>query len=140
MAGKHGSWTVLFEDRIIMKKCDEFTKYNFAEVKVNDEDFWNQEKFNGINAIQFTNDGIDNDQVETDTANLPYDENIYGSFQQFVDKFDLYYLDKIQSEWDESIESVEDPVGSGTYREETEQEKISRLGPRPTSYTSNPIT
>ena len=31
---------------------------------------------------------------------------------------------------------VEDPADSGTYRAETSDEKIARIGARPTSYTS----
>jgi hypothetical protein len=128
MPGKHGNWTVLFEDKIIIKKTEEYSSTNCKEYKINDDSFWNQSKFNGINAIQFTNDGQDNDQVETQTANVSYNETIYGSFQQFVDKWDAAHLAQLQSDWDE--DNVEG---------ETSEEKITRLGNRPTSYNSTPI-
>lgn len=128
MPGKHGNWTVLFEDRIIVKKTEEYTPTNFKDYKINDDDFWNQSKFNNIHAIQFTNDGEDNDQVETQTANVPYDETIYGSFQQFVDKWDAAHLSQLQLDWDEN-----------NIDGETAEEKINRLGNRPTSYNSTPI-
>ena len=125
---KHGSWTVIFVDKLVLKKTEEYDFLNPKVHKINDDAFWSQEKFNGINAIQFTNDGEDNDQVETDTGNIAYDANTLGSFQQFVDKFDAAHLASIQSEWDN--DNVEN---------ETQEEKITRLGARPTSYSSTPI-
>lgn len=127
-AGKHGDYTVLFEDRIIMKKCDEFTPSTGKPVVVNDEEFWTQSKYQNIMAIQFTNDATDNDQVEYNDRNAEYDEATLGSFQAFVDKFDAAYLMELQENWDN------DNVAG-----ETEAEKITRLGARPTSYTSTPI-
>lgn len=125
---KHGSWTVTFADKRVIKRCDEFDTSSAFGIEINDDTFWSQSKFDGLRAIQFTNDNTDNDQVETDTGNVSYDASTLGSFQQFVDKFDAAYLAYKQDEWDN--DNVEG---------ETEAEKITRLGARLTSYTSTPI-
>ena len=44
---------------------------------------------------------------------------------QFIDKWDSAHLSKLQSDWDD--DNVED---------ETSEDKIARLGARPTTYTS----
>jgi len=128
---KHGTWTVVFEDKAIIKKTEDFSASNPMLQYIDDDTFWGQSKFNGIHAIQFTNDGTDNDQVETSTGNIAYDSSTLGSFQQFVDKFDAAYLSHLQTEWDNN------DLGDS---DETEAEKITRLGARPTSYTSTAIS
>lgn len=129
MSTKHGSWTVIFPDKKIYKKSGSDASVDSPIVEqINDDAFWSQSKFNGINAIQFTNDATDNDQVETSTANIAYDAGTLGSFQQFVDKFDSAHLSTLQSNWD-----------NDNVADETSEQKISRLGARPTSYTSDSI-
>ena len=135
---KHGTWTVVFEDKIIIKRTGEFNKQTACAHTINDDNFWNQSKFNNLHAIQFTDDNLDNDQVEfnDNSPNGLYDAAIYGDFSQFITKWDEAHLAEIQSDWDNNNISVEDPVNSGMYRDETNEEKVSRLGERPVTYSS----
>jgi|DEB0MinimDraft_10_1074344.scaffolds.fasta_scaffold07630_5 hypothetical protein len=138
---KHGLWTVIVPDKNIIKKSEDFTPENPGVAKIEDDAFWSQSKFNNISVIQFTDDNVDNDQVEyTDTSpNGSYDESVLGNFRtEFINRFDTQHLIDIQNLWDNDNQTVEDPAATETdgFREETPEEKIARLGPRPTSYTS----
>lgn len=136
---KHGNWTVIFEDRMVIKKTDGWSADSSLAYQVGDDAFWNQQKFSNIHAIQFTDDNLDNDQVEfkDNSPNGEYDQNTLGDFRSnFITKWDAQHLAVLQAEWDENNEQVEDPADSGTFRNETEAEKITRLGTRPTSYNS----
>lgn len=144
---KHGLWTVIIEDKTVIKKTEDFSVSSVKALKIEDDSFWSQSKFSNIHAIQFSDDGVDNDQVEykDNSPNSSYDENILGNFRtEFIDRFDTAYLAQSQASWDDintitgqpNIAEIEDPEGSGNYRDETSDEKIVRLGARPTSYTS----
>lgn len=124
---KHGSWTVVFGDEMVIKRTGEFTTATAKGYQVGGTDFWNQSKFSGLHAIQFTDDGVDNDQVEyTDNRdNAAYDASVLGDFSQFTNLWDSHHLSVLQEEWDD------DNVDG-----ETEAEKITRLGARPTTYSS----
>jgi len=124
---KHGNWTVIFEDEIVMKKTGEFTSSTGQAYQVGGTDFWNQAKFSNLHAIQFTDDGVDNDQVEfkDNSPNGSYDAAVYGDFSQFITLWDSAHLAQLQENWDN------DNVDG-----ETEAEKITRLGARPTTYSS----
>lgn len=126
---KHGSWTVIFEDKVVIKKSGDYSPTSPMAHSIDDDTFWGQSKFNDLHAIQFTNDSQDNDQVESSSGNVSYDSSTLGSFQQFVDKFDAAHLSYLQNNWDN--DNVEG---------ETDAEKITRLGARPTSYTSEAIS
>jgi len=126
---KHGSWTVIFEDKVVIKKSGDYSPTSPMAHTIDDDTFWSQSKFDNLHAIQFTNDGEDNDQVESSSGNVAYDSSTLGSFQQFVDKFDAAHLSYLQNNWDN--DNVEG---------ETDAEKITRLGARPTSYTSEAIS
>lgn len=135
---KHGTWTVIFEDNLVIKKTGEFDTTSATGYEVGGTDFWSQAKFSNLHAIQYTNDGVDNDQVEykDNSQNGAYDASVLGDFSQFMDLWDSAHLAQLQNNWDDNNEQVEDPVGSGTYRDETAAEKITRLGARPTTYSS----
>jgi hypothetical protein len=136
---KHGTWTVIVVDKKIIKKTEDFSVENPCAEKINDDAFWNQSKFSNISAIQFTDDNVDNDQVEyTDTSpNGSYDSNVLGDFRtEFINRFDAAHLATLQSGWDNNNHVVEDPNAENGFRDETEAEKIARLGARPASYTS----
>jgi len=137
---KHGYWTIIFEDKMIIKKTGEFTPTEPAGYKVEDGVNWDDAKWNNIHAIQFTDDGVDNDQVEyKDTSpNGVYDAAVLGDFRsQFINAFDAAHLAKLQEDWDnDQLELPEDLGPDDIPPEETQEEKIARLGPRPTSYTS----
>ena len=138
MSSKHGTWTVIFPDQRIVKRTGEFDTATARGYVCGGTDFWLQSKFSNIHAIQFTDDNTDNDQVEHKDASphSSYDASVLGDFQQFIDLWDAAHLAQLQQEWDDNNQEVEDPADSGTYRAETEAEKITRLGARPTTYTS----
>jgi len=124
-----GKWTVIFEDKSIIKNCDDFPsgqKYEFTDSSF--DTFWSDSKFSNVWAIQYTGD-TNTDQVEyrDTTPHSAYDDSVLGNFTtQFKDKWDAKHLSAIQSAWDEN--NVDG---------ETSDEKIARLGARPTSYSSN---
>jgi|TARA_R100001510_G_C7574516_1_gene149737 hypothetical protein len=115
----NSNWTVVFEDKSIIKNCDEFADPNDGRgYIIDDEAFWADSAFSNIWAIQA---GADNpsDEVEhrDDTPHCSLaDEGI--DIQQFIDKWDAAHLVQLQEDWDADS------------REESEK------GPRPTSYSS----
>jgi hypothetical protein len=118
MASK-GNWTVVFEDRGIQKGTGD-------QYIIEDDAFWNQSKFSNIWAIQYGNSVV-SDEVEyrDETPHSSYVDANLGDFSQFISKWDAAHLTRLQSDWDNS--NVDG---------ETEAEKITRLGARPTSYSS----
>lgn len=124
---KHGTWTVIFPDRKVVKRTGEFNISTARSYEVGDDAFWGQDKFSNLHAIQFTDDNIDNDQVEfaDDSQNGSYDAATYGDFSQFITLWDAAHLAQLQADWD--VDNVDG---------ETEAEKITRLGARPTTYSS----
>ena len=129
MASK-GTWTVVFEDKAVQKGTGK-------QYVINDDAFWNQSKFSTVWAIQY---GASNtsDEVEyrDETPHSSYADANLGDFQEFINRWDAAHLAQLQTDWDDNTLSIEDPVGSETFRNETEAEKITRLGARPTSYSS----
>ena len=97
---------------------------------IDDDAFWNDSKWSNIWAIQYKNDNHDyNDSVEyrDETPHATWNAAGLGDFNsQFISRWDAAHLAKIQSNWDN--DNAED---------ETEAEKIARLGERPTSYSSS---
>ena len=121
----NATWTVIFDDKKVIKQSGDAA----GPYKINDDSFWNDSKWSNIWAIQYKNDDEDyKDTVEyrDTTPHATWTNADLGSFQdQFIAKWDAAHLAKLQSDWD--ADNVED---------ETESEKISRLGARPTSYSS----
>ena len=127
----NGTWAVIFDDKKIIKKSDDFAN-NPTGYKVNDDSFWSQSKFNNIWAIQYENSNV-SDQIEyrDETPHSSYADANIGDISQFSSRWDSAHLAKLQSNWDSNNAVDED--GNST---ETEAEKIIRLGARPTSYSS----
>ena len=116
-------WTVVFEDKMIINQ-------NLGiSYPINNDSFWNDVKWSNIWAIQYKDDDHDyNDTVEyrDETPHATWSNANLGDFRtQFIDKWDSAHLTQLQTNWDNS--NVPD---------ETEAEKIARLGARPTSYSS----
>jgi hypothetical protein len=124
MASK-GNWTVVFEDKMIIKNYAEGASEGVS-YKIDNDAFWNDSKFLNIWAFQYGNSVV-SDEVEyrDETPHSSYAEANLGDISQFSSKWDLAHLAKLQSDWDN------DNVDG-----ETEAEKIARLGARPTSYSS----
>ena len=130
MASK-GSWTIVFEDKMIIKNYAEGITEGIGYI-ISDDAFWNDSKFSNIWAIQYGN-SIVSDEVEYRdlTSHSSYAEANLGDISQFSNRWDSAHLTQLQSNWDN--DNAVDEDGNST---ETEAEKISRLGARPTSYSS----
>ena len=119
----NGTWTVIFDDKKINKKTG--SDQGFYKTP-DDTSFWSQEKFSNIWAIQYgTSNTSDEVEYRDTTPNSSYADANLGDFQQFIDKWDAAHLAQLQDDWDRS--NVDG---------ETSEEKIARLGARPTSYSS----
>jgi hypothetical protein len=116
-------WTVVFDDKMIIKNNGPETGTGYT---VEDNDFWGLAKWSNIWAIQYGT-AVVSDQVEyrDATPHSSWDDADLGDFQDFITKWDSAHLAKLQSDWDNS--NVDG---------ESEEDKISRLGARPTSYSS----
>ena len=125
----NANWTIVFEDKKIIKQSGDAagTAYN-----ISDDSFWSDSKFSNIWAIQHRT-SVTSDEVEyrDSTPHSSYADANIGDISQFSSKWDLAHLAQLQSNWDN--DNVVDSDGNST---ETEAEKITRLGARPTSYSS----
>ena len=119
----NATWTIVFEDKMIIKQSGDAAGTSYV---IDDDSFWNQSKFSNIWAIQYGT-GVTSDEVEyrNDTSNSEYNTSVLGNISEFTNRWDSAHLVQLQSDWDN--DNVED---------ETESDKISRLGARPTSYSS----
>jgi len=133
----NANWTVVFEDKMIIKQSGDGAG---AYTITGHDSFWSDSKWSNIWAIQYVADNENhNDTVEyrDTTPHATWTDANLGSFQsQFIDKWDAAHLAKLQSDWDND-------TGGNTYdsdgtliSEESESDKITRLGARPTSYSS----
>mgnify|MGYP001444301037 CR=1 FL=1 len=122
----NAKWTVIFDDKKIIKNYDEGATKGIA-IRIDDDAFWSQSKFSNIWAIQHGT-SVASDEVEyrDTTPHTSFADADIGDISQFSDKWDTEYLAQLQADWDDN--NVVD---------ETSDEKISRLGARPTSYTSS---
>ena len=123
MASK-GSWTVVFEDKLIIKQSGD----GAGAYEIDNDSFWSESKWSNIWAVQYgTTTSSDEVEYRDSTAHTSWTDANLGSFQtQFIDKWDAAHLAKLQADWD--ADNVDD---------ETSEQKIARLGARPTSYSSN---
>ena len=132
----NANWTIVFDDKIIIKNYAEGVNEGVG-YKINDDAFWNQSKFSNIWAIQYgTSNTSDEVEHRDGTPHCSYADANLGDVSQFSNKWDSTHLAELQSNWDNDTLQIEDPEGSETFRDETESEKIARLGARPTSYSS----
>jgi hypothetical protein len=119
----NSNWTVVFDDKLIIKQKGDAagTGYN-----ISDDAFWSQSKFLNIWAIQH-GASVSTDEVEyrNNTPHSTYADANLGDFNDFINKWDSAHLATLQYNWDNN--NVEG---------ETSEQKIIRLGARPTSYSS----
>ena len=130
MASK-GNWTIVFEDKIIIKNHAEGASEGIGYI-INDDSFWSNPKLSNIWAIQYGNSVV-SDEVEyrDETPHSSFVDAKIGDISQFSSKWDSAHLAKLQSDWDSDNLVNENGVST-----ETETQKITRLGARPTSYSS----
>jgi DNA topoisomerase-2 len=131
-----GTWTTKYKEYLDKLEEDKVIK-GFKD-KNTDETVYIE--------IQFTDDNLDNDQVEyiDSRPNGSYDSNVLGDFSQFITRWDSAYLKVLQETWDYS-NYVPGPkkydtdftTGEMILIKESIEDKTARLGPRPTSYTSS---
>ena len=121
----NANWTIVFDDKKVIKNYAEGADEGIG-YSINDDSFWSDSKFSNIWAIQYGN-SITSDEVEyrDSTPHSSFADANIGDISQFSNKWDSEHLAELQSDWDD--DNVED---------ETEAEKITRLGARPTSYSS----
>jgi hypothetical protein len=128
----NAKWTVVFDDKIIIKQTGPDEGPYIIE---NDDAFWNDSKWSNIWAIQYKDDDHEyNDTIEyrDETPHATWTAANLGDFRtQFINRWDAAHLAKIQTDWDDS--NLVDDNGNPT---ESVEEKVARLGPRPTSYSS----
>ena len=128
MAAK-GNWTIVFEDKMIIKNNGAETGTGYV---INDNAFWSQSKFNNIWAVQYgTSNSSDEVEYRDNTPHSTFAEANIGEISDFTTKWDAAHLAQLQADWDAN--NVVDANGVST---ETEAQKVTRLGSRPTSYTS----
>jgi hypothetical protein len=120
-----GNWTIIFDDKKIIKNYAEGADQGIGYI-IDDNTFWSNNAFQNIWAIQSGTDNSSDEVEHRDGTphNSLSDEGV--DIQQFVTRWDAAHLAQLQSNWDN------DNVDG-----ETESEKITRLGARPTSYSSS---
>ena len=125
------NWTIVFEDNVVIKNHAEGDEEGIG-YKIDDDAFWNDSKFSTNRAIQYgTSNTSDEVEHRDETPHCSYAEANLGDISQFTNKWDVVHLSVLQNNWDN--DNLVDEEGNST---ETEAEKIARLGPRPTSYSS----
>jgi hypothetical protein len=116
-------WTVIMEDKKIIKQSGDAAGTAY---KINDDDFWGLAKWSNIWAIQYgTANASDTVEYRDSTPHSSWEDSNLGDFSDFTNRWDAAHLSQLQSNWDN--DNVEG---------ETPEDKIARLGARPTSYSS----
>ena len=140
---KIGKWSIIVPDKRIIKQYGEETTLGFI---VENNSFWQNNVSSNIKAIQYTGDNLDKEQVEYNDGS-PH-SHFTGDIKKFADEWDKAYLLKLQNDWDMAnlmiVISSNDPgfilelqsQNITQHRVETVEEKIARIGNRPTSYAS----
>jgi len=119
----NAQWTVVMEDKKIIKQSGDAAGTPY---EINDNDFWGLAKWNNIWAIQYgTSDPSDTVEYRDGTPHSTWEDANLGDFSDFTSRWDSAHLTQLQSNWDNDNEE-----------DETEADKIARLGARPTSYNS----
>ena len=119
----NSNWTVVFEDKLVIKQSGDAAGTGY---KISDNDFWGLAKWNNIWAIQYgTANPSDTVEHRDTTPHCTWEDANLGDFQDFITKWDSAHLAQLQFNWDD------DNVDG-----ESEEDKIARLGARPTSYSS----
>ena len=119
------NWTIVFEDKKVIKNHAEGASEGIGYV-INNDSFWSDPKFSNIWAIQQgTLNTSDEVEYRDETPHSSFADANIGDISEFSSKWDSVHLTQLQSNWDD------DNVDG-----ETDAEKITRLGAKPTSYSS----
>tara|TARA_R110000824_G_scaffold33723_2_gene107880 strand:- start:587 stop:982 length:396 start_codon:yes stop_codon:yes gene_type:complete len=126
------NWTIVFDDKIIIKNHAEGALEGKGYEILSDDSFWSDSKFSNIWAIQYETPIISEEvEYRDETPHSSYADANLGDISQFSSRWDARHLIQLQDNWDGS--NAVDGDGNSI---ETEAEKITRLGARPTSYSS----
>ncbi len=121
----NANWTIVFEDKNIIKNYAEGSGQGVG-YRIDDDAFWSQDKFSNIWAIQYgTSNPSDTVEYRDETPHSTWEDANLGEISDFSTRWDSAHLAKLQADWDN--DNVDD---------ETSDDKITRLGARPTSYSS----
>ena len=119
----NAQWTVVFDDKLVIKQSGDAAGTPYV---INDNDFWGLAKWSNIWAIQYgTANASDTVEYRDSTPHSSWEDSNLGDFSDFTNRWDAAHLSQLQSNWDN--DNVEG---------ETPEDKIARLGARPTSYSS----
>ena len=134
----NANWTVIFEDKKIIKNYAEGAGEGVG-YKIDDDAFWATTAFQNIWAIQSGTSNTSNEVEHKDETPHCSLANEGIEISQFITRWDAAHLSQLQSNWDNDTLQIEDGTdaeGLEIFRDETEAEKIARLGIRPISYSS----
>lgn len=132
----NANWTVIFEDKVVLKQTGDAAGTGYV---INDDAFWATTAFQNIWAIQSGTSNTSNEVEHRDEIPHCSLDNEGIEISQFITRWDAAHLSQLQSNWDNNTLQIEDGTdaeGSAIFRDETEAEKIARLGIRPISYSS----
>jgi len=125
--------TVIPEDKTIYLETPNATHYptNWPNRRCltidNDQEFWNSVDPR-IHAIQYHTDGLK--QIEYNNPREDVVITDVSSLQKYIDRFNLTEQTyQAQVSWDKN--NVQITLADGSKRAETQEEKITRIGPRP---------
>ena len=119
----NAQWTVVMDDKKIIKQSGDAAQTAY---EIDDNDFWGLAKWNNIWAIQYgTSNPSDTVEHRDGTPHCTWEDANLGDFQDFITRWDAAHLAQLQANWDN--DNVEG---------ESAEDKIARLGARPTSYSS----
>ena len=121
----NAQWTVVLDDKKIIKNYAEGAGEGVGYA-IDDDAFWSQSKFSNIWAIQYgTSNPTDAVEYRDETPHSTWDAANLGDFSDFTTRWDTAHLTELQLSWDDN-----------NFKDESESDKIARLGARPTSYSS----
>lgn len=126
---KIGKWTIVVPDKLIIKQYGDSAQVGYI---IEDNNFWTNNLSSNIRAIQYTGDNLDKEQVEHNDGS-PH-TFFSGDIKAFADEWDKKHLVFLQESWD--FNNLKIQLENNLTRPETVDEKINRLGPRPTSFNS----
>ena len=120
------TWVAVFDDKRVINQSLKNEYGHSISYVVADDAFWNQNHFSNLWAIQYGTASSD-DAIEhrDSTPHAAHNEVTHGNFNEFITRWDTAHLAQLQSDWD--VNSVLD---------ETPEQKINRLGAKPTSFSS----
>ena len=123
----YSTWTVVFDDKRVINQAVKQDDGHPIGHTIDDDAFWNQSHFSNLWAIQYGTASSD-DAVEyrDSTPHSAYDANVHGDFNEFITRWDTAHLAQLQADWDDNIDGLD----------ETAEQKINRIGARPTSFSS----